>query len=98
MANNRPEVVVYNDTKIVDIIFIAQGISPAEPFLFLITVQSIVISECHSGLQTRELGQAQRVRKQRVLLQHQNFDFLFYLGLSGCFTQSKHIIMKVVQT
>ena len=27
MANNRPEVVVYNDTKIVDIIFIAQGIS-----------------------------------------------------------------------
>jgi hypothetical protein len=35
---------------------------------------------------------------KRALLQHQNFDFLFYLGWSGCFTQSKHIIMKVVQS
>ena len=40
----------------------------------------------------------QRDRRQRALLQHQNFDFLFYLGWSGCFTQSKHNIMKVVQS
>ena len=40
----------------------------------------------------------QRYRRRRALLQHQNFDFLFYLGWSGCFTQSKHNIMKVVQS
>ena len=27
----------------------------------------------------------QRDRRRRALLQHQNFDFLFYLGWSGCF-------------
>ena len=40
----------------------------------------------------------QRDRARRALLQHQNFNFLFYLGWSGCFTQSKHTIMKVVQS
>ena len=42
--------------------------------------------------------QRQRDRRQRALLLHQNFDFLFYLGWSGCFHQSKHNIMKVVQS
>ena len=37
-------------------------------------------------------------RTRRALLQYQNFDFLFYLGWSGCFPQSKHNIMKVVQS
>ena len=40
----------------------------------------------------------QRDKRRRALLQHQNFDFLFYLGWSGSFTQSKHNIMKVVQS
>jgi hypothetical protein len=40
----------------------------------------------------------QRDRRRRALLQQQNFDFLIYLGWSGCFTQSKHNIMKVVQS
>ena len=40
----------------------------------------------------------QRDRRRRALLQHQNFDSLFYLVWSVCFTQSKHIIMKVVQS
>jgi len=46
----------------------------------------------------------QRDRRQRALLQQQNFQnfqnfhFLFYLGWSGCFTQIKRIIMKVVQS
>ena len=41
----------------------------------------------------------QRDRRRRALLQHQNFDFLFYLGRSGCFIlESKHIIVKVVQS
>ena len=39
----------------------------------------------------------QRDRTRGALLQHQNFNFLFCLGWSGCFTQSKHII-KVVQS
>ena len=38
----------------------------------------------------------QRDRRWRALLQYQNFNFLFYLGWSGCFTQRKHNIMKVV--
>ena len=33
-----------------------------------------------------------------ALLQPQNFNFLFYLGWSGCFTQSEHNITKVVQS
>ena len=44
------------------------------------------------------LSRGQRDRRQRASLQHQNFDFLFYLGWSGCFTQIKHNIMKVVQS
>ena len=40
----------------------------------------------------------QRDRRPRALLKHQNFDFLFYLGWSGCFTQSKHNIMEVLQS
>ena len=40
----------------------------------------------------------QRDRRRRALFQHQNFNFLFYLGWAGCFTQSKHNIMKVVQS
>ena len=40
----------------------------------------------------------QRDRRRRALLRHQNFDFLFYLSWSGCFPQSKHNIMKVVQS
>ena len=34
-------------------------------------------------------GPYQRDRRQRALLQHQNFNFLSYLGWYGCFTQSK---------
>jgi hypothetical protein len=40
----------------------------------------------------------QRDRTQRALLEYQNFNFLFYLGCFGSFTQSKHNIMKVVQS
>ena len=40
----------------------------------------------------------QRDRTQRALLQYQNFYFLFYLGWSGSFPQTKHNIMKVVQS
>ena len=40
----------------------------------------------------------QRDRTRRALLQYQNFDFLFYLGCFGSFTQSRHNIMKVVQS
>ena len=36
--------------------------------------------------------------EEPALLQHQDFNFLFYLGWAGCFTQSKHNIMKVVQS
>ena len=44
------------------------------------------------------LSQGQRDRRQRALLQHQHSDFLFHMGWSGCFTQSKQNIMKVVQS
>ena len=40
----------------------------------------------------------QRDRTWRALLEYQNFNFLFYLGCIGSFTQSKHNIMKVVQS
>ena len=40
----------------------------------------------------------QRDRRRRALLQRQNFVFLFYLGWSDCFTQTKHNKMKVVQS
>ena len=40
----------------------------------------------------------QRDRTRRALLPYQNFDFLFYLGWSGSFPQSKHNIITVVQT
>ena len=39
----------------------------------------------------------QRDRTQRALLRYQNFDFLFYLGWSGSFPQTKKKKMKVVQ-
>ena len=54
--------------------------------------------ECPGRTRTTKITLDQRDRRQRALLQHQNFDFLFYLGWSGCFIQSKHIIMKVVQS
>ena len=47
---------------------------------------------------SRNVGPNQRDRRWRALLKHQNFDFLFFLGWSGCFTQSKHNIMKVAQS
>ena len=53
---------------------------------------------CFLGLHNSLYKYSQRDRRQRALLQHQNFDFLFYLGWSGCFTQSKLNIMKVVQS
>ena len=41
---------------------------------------------------------SKEMKRRRALIQHKNLDFLFYLGWSGCFTQSKLIIMKVVQS
>ena len=40
----------------------------------------------------------QRYRTQRAWLHYKNFDFLSHLSWSGSFPQSKHNIMKVVQT
>jgi hypothetical protein len=40
----------------------------------------------------------QRDRRQRALFQHPISIFSFLGGWSGCFTQSKHNIMKVVQS
>ena len=70
------------------------------------TSSILIFTSCYIGQCRRNLGFRRsnlpppftKRQETKSLIMAQNFDFLFYLGWSGCFTQSKHNIMKVVHS